>query len=338
MSGVILVQPKVGFIDKVVYETTIPLALLSISRLIKNEFTVTIIDQRVEKNWRKKLLKELKKQPICVGLTSYTGKQIAYALEISKFVKQNSDIPIVWGGVHASSMPRQTLENPYVDIVIKGEGEVTFYELVRALKRNKPLKDIRGLWYKDNGKIKSNVDRPFLDLNKLPDIPYGLINIDHYPTKVMGERTIYMESSRGCPFNCSFCYNLPYYECKWRYLNTPRLIENVLKVKTIFGNKIKNIRFSDSNFFASRKRTNEFVHKLKKESMDINWDAQAHVKSLAQHTHRELEEMEKSNFKNVFIGIESGSDRILKLLNKSLTLPELYAFNKKLSKTKILPQ
>lgn len=177
MTDIILVQPKVREAKVIKYEAGVPLALLSMCCYIAKDHNIKIIDQRIDKHWKKNLVRELKKKPLCVATTSMTGSLIKYALGVSKIVKQNSDVPVVWGGIHASLLPKQTLENPYIDFVVQGEGEVTFYELVKALDRSKNLRYIKGLWYKEKKKIKHNPEREPIDLNKLPEIPFNIINV-----------------------------------------------------------------------------------------------------------------------------------------------------------------
>ena len=126
MSDVVLVFPKSSFLEKAMKHVYLPLALLNSVVFVEKEYSVKIIDQRIDSNWKNNLLKELKKKPLCVGVTSLTGEQIKYALEISKIVKEESDVPVVWGGAHANILPEQTLRNEYVDFVIQGEGEILF--------------------------------------------------------------------------------------------------------------------------------------------------------------------------------------------------------------------
>ena len=117
-------------------------------------YKIKIIDERVDRNWKNNLISHLKKAPICVGTTCMTGSQIPHALKISSIVKNNSDVPMVWGGIHPSLTPKQTIENQLVDIIITGEGDYTFFELVEHLEKEKSLSNVKGLYYKINDKIK----------------------------------------------------------------------------------------------------------------------------------------------------------------------------------------
>ncbi|HLD29948.1 MAG TPA: cobalamin-dependent protein, partial [bacterium] len=133
MQSVILVQPGMGFYDLVV--RNLPLGLLSIVRNLENVRAV-IIDQRIP-GWQKKLKTALEEKPLAVGLSVTTGLQIAYALEISRAVKRfDADIPVIWGGIHPTLLPEQTVARDCIDIVVKGEAEYTFPELLACLSGN----------------------------------------------------------------------------------------------------------------------------------------------------------------------------------------------------------
>ena len=91
--------------------------------LRRRGYEVRILDQRVEPDWRAILRQELEKRPVCVGVSSMTGPQIRHALEISRMAKAHGAAPVVWGGIHPTILPAQTLENESIDIVVQGEGE-----------------------------------------------------------------------------------------------------------------------------------------------------------------------------------------------------------------------
>lgn len=228
MAEVVLVQPKVGDWDMVRSHPSLPVALLSAANLVNEEFSIVVIDMRIVVDWKERLKAELEKRPLCVGITSLTGRQIRYDLEASRFVKENSNIPVVWGGIHASIFPESTIRNRYIDFVIQGEGEITFLELVKALKeKGSDFDNIKGLWFKRANNLIGNEKREFCQLGKLPPLPYDLIDLRYYLPKFMGRRTIYFETSRGCPNNCAFCYNLTYHYRQWRCQSAEKVIGNM---------------------------------------------------------------------------------------------------------------
>jgi len=283
----------------------------------------------VEKDWKYILRNELVKGPVCVGVTSVTGGQIRHALEVSKFVKENSGVPVVWGGVHASLLPGQTLENQYIDVVVKGEGEITFFELVNALKRGKSLKGIRGVWYKKNGKIYNNPDRPFINLNKLPELPYHLIDVERYVRNSAFGRSLDIEISRGCPYKCSFCYNTTMFASVWRGMDDCNIFKKIGYLVKKFN--LQYVLIIDDYSFLDKCRIERFMQKKIKKGLNFKWGILGgHFKDFDQLDTPFLKLLEESNCKLVGFGAESGSQKILKLINKNITPDQVIRVNEKL--------
>ena len=181
MRTVILCQPKMGYYDNVARD--LPAALLSTASYIYKDYKVIIVDMRVPR-WKSKFNEALTKNPICVGITCWTGKQIESALEISKLTKENNkSIPVVWGGMQPSTTQEQTLENQYIDYIVEGEGELIFPNLLKGLEGNLNIAEINGLWFKENDKVKQGINfekRESLD-NFLETIcPLSLITLYKY--------------------------------------------------------------------------------------------------------------------------------------------------------------
>jgi anaerobic magnesium-protoporphyrin IX monomethyl ester cyclase len=331
MTDIILVHPIVSHLGSQMWP--LPLNLLSISSLLNEEgYKIKIIDQRVNSNWKKELIKELKKNPVCVGVTSMIGFQVLGGLAASELVKKNSDVPVVWGGPTPTILPKITLENEFVDIICEGEGEVTFYELVKTLEKNKSLSGIKGIWYKENGRIKINEKRVFVDLNDLPDFPYNLLNLKDYKITSwqMSELAINVETSRGCPHHCAYCYNPKVNQRRWRALKPERVVELLKKLVDKYN--VKNFRFHDDNFFVNQKRTNEIMEGILREGLDIVLAFQGmRVDTLCRMKKNELNLLYDAGCRYINFGLETGSPRILKLLKKDTTIEQAYATNKRLS-------
>ena len=335
MADVILMQPFIKehkFIEKT---PTLPLSLLSVATLVNEKYDVKIIDTRLNKNWKKELVKELKRNPICVGVTVMTGEHITNALNVSKIIKSNNSLTtIVWGGTHASLLPEQTLTNPNIDIIVKGEGEITFYELVTALEKKKALSKIKGIWYKKNNHIKNNPDRPFLDLNQLPPLPYNIIKVDDYTPKRNGKKSIYIETSRGCPNNCAYCYNPTINHCNYRYLSAENTIR---KIKGLVSDyRIEYLRIIDDNYFANIKRALNISRQIIRNKLNIEWTAiGTDIHSISKLSLGELKTLKRSGCHQLFFGVESGSQRILNSINKNLKVNQVIKLNRLLKKIQI---
>ena len=170
MHTVLLVNPGMGpSLSQFARRPKLPNNILLVGTALHHAgYKVKLIDQAMEEEWKHTLLKVLQEDVICIGISSTTGNQISYGLEIAKFIRTHSDRPIVWGGIHPTLLPEQTLENEFVDIVVRGEGEETIVELTNALQDDKSLNGISGVSYKENGRIVHNPDRAFLDLKEQP--------------------------------------------------------------------------------------------------------------------------------------------------------------------------
>lgn len=337
MADVILIQPRIGDWDAVRSHPVIPLALLQASRIVAKEFSVKLIDTRIEPDWKNVVLNELKSNPYCIGITSITGRQIYYALEISKFVKEHTDIPIVWGGIHSSILPQETLKNSNIDVAVIGEGEITFYELVKKMKEKGNLGDINGLSYKENGIIRTTANREFCNLNTLPEIPYYLIDIKKYLPLFMGHRTLYMETSRGCPGRCGFCSNRVYNKRRWRYLNPETVIKDIKEMYDKYD--VRSIYFIDDNFFVNLERAKTIAELLLKEKIKIIWEVQGiRYDSALKMNDVYLNLMYEAGLRKVHFGAESGSQRILDLIDKDITVDKIIQVNRSWARFNIVVQ
>jgi radical SAM superfamily enzyme YgiQ (UPF0313 family) len=337
MSDVVLIFPKTG-ID---LEHTLqpPIGVLRVAgSLVEENYDVKIIDQRADNSWKEILKKELKKNPICVGMSSMTGKQIFNGLMISKIIRENYDEPIVWGGIHPSLLPQQTLENKFVDIVVRGEGEITILDLIKKLEKRKPLKDVKGISYKVKGKIFHNPEREFLDLNKLPDIPYHLIDIKKYLTARIpnAKRHLPVYTSRGCIHRCAFCYNTVFNKKTWRAMKPEKVVETISELINDF--KIDSMTIDDDNFWVDKKRVEKICQLLKKEKIDIFWQSGCRLDYIYKFSKNFLKSLNSSGLSVLQLGAESGCQRILDLMKKDITVKQIIEGNKKLASVNIIPK
>ena len=335
MAEIILINPHgTNFVG----DYSLPLGLLQSAVYITKKYDVKILDLRVKSDWRAALLAELKKEPYFVGISTMTGPNLISALEISKLVKENSKALVVWGGVHASLLPGETVQHPLVDIVVKGEGEETFLELADAIINKKPLQGIQGVWYKEDGIVQSNHDRPPIDLNKLPQVPYDLLDdIEKYIwVREDGVRVISYMSSRGCPQQCTFCYIAGFYKSRWKQLDANRVLDDFEYLIKRFN--VGHIYINDDNFFVNLARARDIAQGILDRKLNISWDVLgAHAATTARMTEDFIQLLDKSRLTGLLIGAESGSPRILELIKKNITVQMLIDSNKKFIGTGIVP-
>lgn len=329
-KNIILFQPKAGTWDYI--GARLPEALLSISALpIKEDYKVTIIDQRLEDNWKEKLISELKKEPIIFGTTCMTGPQISYATEVSKIVKEfNKDIPVMWGGIHPTLLPLQTLKHPNVDIVIFGDGEFPFINLIHTLEKKGDLKEVKGIGFKNKeGKITINPKEEILrDLDILPDLPYHLVDVKkYYAMNFRNRPSISITTSRGCPYRCTFCIDPAISKGRWSAYSSKRVLEKMKFIIDTYG--IKDFYFSDDNFGTNPTRVKEILRGIVKEFDDVVWGTLGVRADAICRMDQEYQELlVKSGCKNMDMGVESGSPRILQLMKKDETVEVFPKANK----------
>ena len=337
MADVVIVQPQIGDWDDFRSHPSLPLACLSACRYVAKEFSTVFIDTRIDKDWKTNLKRELENKPLCVGVTSMTGRQIGFALEISRYVKKESRVPVVWGGIHASLLPESILENDAIDAVVIGEGELSFLELVRSLADRRVLAGIKGVWYKEAGKIVRNAEREFLRLDDLPDLPLSLVGLEYFLPIFQGRRTYYIETSRGCPNHCKFCYNSIYNKSRWRGFSAERVVRELKYLYEHFN--IGSFYVVDDNFFHDLKRAQAIAQGIIDEKLDIFWIAQGiTVNSALKMDNEYLDLLVRSGLKKVHFGVESASERILERINKNINISDVLKINKEWRRYELIIQ
>jgi len=315
----------------------LPLELISVgSPLARAGYTVRIIDQRVQADWRERLEAALAAKPVCVGVTSTTGPQLRHALGVSRLVKQRGEIPVVWGGIHATLLPEQTLERPEIDYVVQGEGERTFEELVAALARGATGHGIAGVWSKEGGRIRCGGQRPFIDLNEEPALDYDLVDVLKYPRTVFGVKRLSFSTSRGCMFPCAFCYSTVVHQRRWRALRAEVALDQMREFTRRYG--VRGLFLTDANFFVDLDRARAILEGVVREKLGLVF-TRLHIRfdTVRRLTAEDYTLLERAGCRCLALGIESGSARIRELLRKPVDEGDLLEMNRRLSGTSIMP-
>lgn len=319
---IVLFQPFVFSSERMFF--SVPMALLGISRVLDKEgYEIKIITPRTHPNYIESIVKEAK-DSICVGVSSITGQPINDNLEVSKALKkQLPNIPIVWGGWHPSMLPVETINNENVDIVVKGQGERTFPELVHALEKNKSLKKIKGIVYKTNtGKIIINEDRPLETLDNFPLLPYHLLDVEKYITPTdFGERSLYYYSSIGCPQRCLFCLEPAVNKSHWVGLSPEKAADEITSLKNKYH--LDSVQINDSNFFISESRAVKFAQRLIDNNTNIKWgNANGRARQMSLYRDKTWGLLKKSGLTSILVGAESGDNKTLEYMQKDITIQD----------------
>lgn len=311
--------------------------------LEKAGFPVRLFHERATPAALARLIKDVEdSRPLFVGFSSFTTSPMAASRKASQEIKKRGGIPVVWGGIHPTIFPEQTLENPFVDIVVAGEGEETVVELARALSRSGPgrpdLAAVRGIGFKKDGRVVINEQRPFIrDLDAYSPA-WQLLDIDRYiykqrhfytdiGSKISGDRVFALITSRGCPWRCGYCYNQAVNRRTFRAQSPDKVLADVDALKRL---GVSSLIFEDDNFFADKNRTLAIVRRL-----GLPWSCSIRADYIAAWGEDFVRELAENHCFELRIGAESGSQRILDLMHKDVTVEQIRRAVSLLAKYKI---
>lgn len=254
-----------------------------------------------------------------IGLTAMCGNY-SIALRIAEECKRlDSNKIIILGGPHASFVAEETLTHfSFVDYIIIGEGEITLPELITTLESERSLTEVGGLCFRVEGTVYTNPPRPIIgNLDQTPFPAFDLIDeIDAYCTS---PETKYfpIEAGRGCPFNCSFCSTSLFFSRKYRTKSPGRIIDEMKYIRNKWG--ITHFSLTHDNFTVNHRFVKQFCQKLIESNESFTWSCS----SRTDHVNKELfEYMMLAGCNSVFLGIESGSQSIQKVIGKKLDLEQ----------------
>ncbi|MFC1958804.1 B12-binding domain-containing radical SAM protein [Chloroflexota bacterium] len=217
-----------------------------------------------------------------------------------------------------------------MDIVVQGEGEETFFELVKALGNRGPLAKVKGIWYKEGGDIRQNPPRPFIDLNQQPPLSYHLIDVEKHMGSMSGRDAPLFETSRGCPFDCSFCYSTCFHQRQWRALTPEQTLLRIKRARDEYG--VRRMAFSDDNFFTSPDRAYQILAGMVQQRLNIVWGkGDIRLDLLSRLDDDFLHLIERSGCSALAIGVESGSQRIADLLRKGIDVSQAVSVSRRLA-------
>ncbi|MBI5870721.1 MAG: B12-binding domain-containing radical SAM protein [Actinobacteria bacterium] len=253
-------------------------------------------------------------KPSFVGISAFTCNQTKFSAHLSKELKKLCDVPVVWGGVHATMVPESTLNEDYVDAIVIGEGEETAVEFADAIEAGKDLRNVRGIGFKQDGELIITEPRPLIENLDDFKLDWNMVDVSRYLVPLWGQKkVINFITSRGCPHRCGFCYSLKFSGGRWRSHSREFVISEIQMLKDKYG--IDGIRFYDDNFFANKKRAIDIL-----EAIDLPWEGQLRIGYITDDLARKLRD---TKCQGICFGLESGNDRILELMQKDQTVEDI---------------
>lgn len=291
-----------------------PLSLLSLaSSLLQEGFQVSIVDGSIQPDFRRRVSQEIK-DALCLGVSLLTGQMIRPAVEVARLVRQlRPGLPIVFGGWHPSLLPAQTLNESFVDIIVRAQGERTLVELARLLRERKPLDAVSGISHKSDGAIHHNPERPVANLNDLPMPAFNMGNFDAYE-RITGIRKLPYASSVGCPYACNYCTDQVFYKRRFNAYTVDRVVTEVTELVDQY--RISEVAFLDSNFPVNVKRAVEIARGFLGSKIKFHWTFQASTDLLSRMSDDDIRLLAESGVTHMGFGTESASQAVLTLMNK----------------------
>jgi anaerobic magnesium-protoporphyrin IX monomethyl ester cyclase len=317
-----------------------PLGLLTLAgELMRIEgSTVKIIDMEGERMTLDETIeRSVEYHPDIVGVTLHATAAHNNAGYIARGIKKmKPDTVLVAGGHHATFLPKEILRDGF-DISVIGEGDETIFEIGNAVADGTTFDKIKGIVYKDGDKFIRTPPRSLIvDLDSLPLPPMELLDASKYTFKVFGnnDKVMCIETSRGCPYACDFCSVTPTWGNKWRNKSNDRIIEEMQTAKK-FG--YDWIFFTDDIFvvYPNVKHRREMFNRVLQEDLRTRWIVQMRADVTSKNPDL-IELGAKAGMKISFLGVESGSEEILKKMHKGEFTPQSVDAVKILSRNGII--
>lgn len=259
-----------------------------------------------------------------VGISTITSTA-PRAYKIADKIKKMG-IPVIMGGPHVSFQTEEALG--HADFVIRGEGEKALMAFLDAWEGKTDYEAVPNLSFKKNGKTIHNPLGP--NAPDLDQIPFPeLEQLNYNPKRIAGYRTIPIQASRGCPFDCAFCSVTSMFGKHYRFRST----QNIIKELRQYDEKKNIIFFYDDNFAANPKRTKEFLHAMIKENFKFKWTTQ--VRADVAKDIELVKLMKRAGCHTLYIGFESVNPKSLKEMKKKQTVEEITSAVKVLRRHKI---
>lgn len=292
-----------------------PLSLLYVAAIAeKAGHEVSVIDIAAERLSIDEAVKRIKAfSPDLLGFTM-TTYMFHQTLSWIRALKKRTGLPILVGGQHLGLYPKETMTHKEINFAIIGEAELTLPNFLAALEKKRSLKRIRGLIFRQRGRIILNPPQnKFMELDKIPFPARHLLDMSKYYTFLSRKKNFTpIITTRGCPFRCIFC---DYKKDNWRIRSAKNVVDEIEECYRKFG--VREVYFYDSAFTANRQRVLDICQELRRRKLDICWSAQTRIDCVDK---KMLQELSRSGCVRLMYGIESADPLILKTLRKGVDI------------------
>jgi len=335
---VLLLRPAA---EKKSMARVLPLGLLAIGSSLKRAgHQVKILDLRISNSPDEELDSVMSSfDPQIIGIGVMTIECKYGFVDAAKVKAINPEVTIIFGGPHCSHEPRFILNDPNVDLMVSGEGDLTIVELINALEQGKDIENVPGIAYKKNGSYIRTADRPVIrDLDKF-DQEYDLINLERYfnfqssmdffPV-FRDKRFLPLVTSRGCPFKCTYCHDI--FDKSIQYRSPKAVVDEIEYLINKYG--VREFHIVDDVFNVNMKRAKIVLDAIIQRNLNIHISFPNGLR--ADFFDDELiDKMQRAGVYRMALGIESGSQRIQDMIKKDLDINIIYDVVEKLTRARM---
>ena len=317
-----------------------PLAVLNLSAALQDRCETHLIDGNVDRAFVESARQAVSGGKVdAVGISVMGGPQLRSAIAVSKAIRAAApQVPIVWGGQFPTICPQESLNTDYVDYAIRGQGEVTFRQLLEGVFAGgvAELQAVQGLSWRRNDEFVHNPDRPFSPSGLTPVLPYDrLQNPSQYlkPT-YLGRRTVAYQAALGCRFRCTFCGVARMFKGRTALPAADRLREDLTYLKERFG--ADALQFYDHNFFDREVDMVPLLEVLA--GIGLPWWCFARSDALLNLSASSWALVRKSRLRMAYIGAESPNDQLLHDIRKGTRADQTLAVIDKCRSNGVIPE
>jgi len=319
----------------------LPLSVLYLAAVLEGREDYQIVDGNADPDPWATIDALMRSKPVeLLGVSVMPGPQLPAAVAVCRaFREKYPRVPIVWGGYFASLYTEAALNAPYVDFVVKGQGEDTLLELIDTLRGSRDFSrgfsHISGLAFKDQfGLHVHTAERPLKAPDDFPWPPYHRLDPAKYIAHTfLGSRTAVHQASIGCPFRCNFCGVVPVYDRE--KMESPARTAAILDhLQTNYG--VNSVQFYDNNFFLREDHARELAGRIA--PLNLRWWCEARVDIVLGYSDATLRALRQAGCVMIFFGVESGSDATLRNMKKQLTAEETVELARRIRQFGIVPE
>ena len=320
----LLINPQICSLRSV----RLPLSLLALGAALEGKADYRIIDGNLDPDAAGTALAALREAPHrLVGMTVMPGPQVATAIAISRAIRAaHPTVPIVWGGYFPTLYPAAAINAPYVDYVVRGQGEDTLLDLIERLGDAGPptaessaadpdaVVGISGITWKKAGRVEHNSDRPLRPPHAYPALPYHRLETTspYMRRSFMGSRTGVYQAAVGCRYHCEFCGVVSMWGGATHLSTAARLRQEIIAQRDRLG--ATAMQFYDHNFFDREASSLPVLEVLAELAMP--WWCYARADTMANFSPRTWELIRRSQLRMAYIGAEAASDEVLSKMRK----------------------